>query len=203
VRKRKLNAITGLKFVGFITLLACGAAQAEGLRIGLEYEFEKDKKTGMRSDAFALEPGWEFPKGSLINLVELLIDRSRDRNADSDGFREKETKLFVRIRHSRSLTDNLAYYVRGGIGRSLSNEDDFTYAYMEAGLQYEIGPRWEWTAGLREINAIDGTAGERVGKFITGPSFSFDKNNEVELRYVRAFRDKDTRAWQIGYTHSF
>jgi len=192
-----------MKCLGWVILFACGAAQAEGFRIGLEYELEKDRKTGMRSDAVALEPGWEFPRGSLINLVELLIDHSRDRNAGNDGSREKETKIFVRLRHSRSFTDNLAYYVRGGVGRSLSNEDDFTYAYIEAGLKYEIHPRWEWTAGLREGNSIDGTDGERFGKFITGPSFSFDKNNEVGLRYLQGFRDKDTRAWQIGYTHKF
>jgi len=192
-----------LRYLGLIALLACGAAQAEGLRIGLEYEFEKDRKTGMRSDAVGFEVGWEFSKDSLINRVELLLDHSRDRNADSDGFREKEAKVFVRLLHSRSFTDSLAYYVRGGVGSSLNNEDGFTYAYIEAGLKYEIGTRWEWTAGLREINAIDGTGGERVSKFITGPSFSFDKNNEVELRYVRAFRDKDARAWQLGYTHKF
>jgi hypothetical protein len=201
--KSRLTTITVLNCLGFITLLAWGAAHAEGFRIGLEYELQKDRKTGITSDAFALEPGWEFPQDSLVNLVELLIDHSRDRSADGDGFREKETKLFVRLRHSRSVTGQLAYYVRGGVGRSLNNEDDFTYGYIEVGLRYEIGPRWEWTAALREGNSLDGTDGERVGKFITGPSFSFDRNNEVELRFVRAFRDKDTRAWQIGYTHKF
>jgi hypothetical protein len=194
---------TRLRYLGFIALLACGASQADGARIGLEYESEKDRKTGRMNDAFTLKPGWEFPKDGLINLVELLIDRNRDRDADSDGIRAKETKLFLRIRHSGSITDRLAYYVRGGVGRSFNNEHDFSYAYIEPGLKYEISPRWEWTAALREGNSIDGTEGERFGKFITGPSFSFDKNNEVELRYVRAFRDKDARAWQIGYTHRF
>jgi hypothetical protein len=192
--------------VGFLVcalLFGWSAAHAEGARIGVEYEREKDRKTGVMNDAFTLKPGWEFPRSSLVNLVELLIDRNRDRNADSEGIRAKETKLFVRLRHSRSFTDNLAYYVRGGVGHSINNEDNFTYAYIEAGLKLEINPKWEWTAALREGNAIDGTDGERFGKFITGPSFSFDKNNEVEVRYVRAFRDKDARAWQIGYTHKF
>jgi hypothetical protein len=192
-----------LKCLWFIILLACSVAHAEGFRIGFEYELEKDRKTGARSDALALKPGWEFPKDSLINVVELLIDHSRDRNVDTDGFRERETKLFIRLRHNRRVTDDLAYYIRGGVGRSLNNDDDFSYAYVEAGLKYEISARWEWMAGLREVNSIDGTDGHRVGKFITGPGFSFDKNNELELRYVRAFRDKDTRAWQIGYTRRF
>ena len=192
-----------MRSLGLIALFACGAAQADGPRIGLEYESEKDRRTGMMNDAFTLKPGWEFPQHSFINLVELLIDRNRDRDVDSDGGRARETKLFVRLRHSRNFTDTLGYYVRGGVGRSMNNEHDFSYAYIEAGLKLEISPRWEWTAALREGNSIDGTDGERFGKFITGPSFSFDKNNEVELRYVRAFRDKDARAWQIGYTHKF
>ena len=192
-----------MKRVAFVLFVACGVAHAEGARVGFEYEAEKDRKTGVMNDAFTLKPGWELPRGSPLDLVELLIDRNRDRRADSEGVRERETKLFVRLRHSGNLTGNLAYYIRGGIGRSMNNQDDFTYVYIEPGLKYEISPRWEWTAGLREGNSIDGTEGERFGKFITGPSFSFDKNNEVELRYVRAFRDKDARAWQIGYTHRF
>src|SRR5688572_20113716 len=197
------NEIAVAKLASLLLLVACGAAHANGPRISLEYEAEKDRKTGVTNDALTLSPGWELPKDSPIDLVELLIDRNRDRHADSDGVRERETKLFVRVRHSGNISDNLGYYIRGGVGRSMNNQADFTYAYIETGLKYEISPRWEWTVGLREGNSIDGTDGERFGKFITGPSFSFDKNNEVELRYARAFRDKDARAWQIGYTHRF
>jgi hypothetical protein len=184
-------------------LFACGAAHAEGARIGLEYESEKDNKTGMMNDAFTLKPGWEFSKDSLINLVELLIDRNQDANADSNGIRARETKLFVRLRHSRNFNDNIAYYVRGGVGRSINNQHDFSYAYIEAGLKYEFNERWEWTLAVREINSIDGTSGQHVRKLITGPSFSVDKNNEFEFRYVKGYGDKDVKSWQIGYTHRF
>jgi hypothetical protein len=192
-----------LKCVALVISCACGVAHADGARIGLEYESEKDKKTGMMNNAFTLKPGWEFRKDSLINLVEVLIDRNQDADADSDGIRAKETKLFIRLRHSRNFTENIAYYVRGGVGRSMNNQDNFSYAYVEAGLKYELNRRWEWTLALREINSIDGTDGQRVTKVITGPSFSLDKNNELELRYVRGYRDKDVESWQIGYTHKF
>ena len=115
-----------MRYLGFIALLACGAAQADGARIGLEYELEKNRKTVVMNDAFTLKPGWEFPKGSPINLVELLIDRNRDRDADSNGDQARETKLFVRLRHSGSFTDTLGYYIRGGVGRSMNNEENFS-----------------------------------------------------------------------------
>jgi hypothetical protein len=198
-----MKEIDTLKCLGLAILFACGAAHAEGARIGLEHESEKDNKTGMMNRAFTLKPGWEFPKDSPINLVELLIDRNQDDKADGDGIRARETKLFVRLRHGRKLTDATAYYVRGGVGRSINNQDNFSYAYIEPGLKYEINRRWEWTVALREINSIDGTDGQRVTKIITGPSFSFDKNNELEVRYVRGYRDKDVQSWQIGYTHKF
>jgi hypothetical protein len=201
--RRIAKGTNSWKCLGLVTLFACGVAHADGPRIGLEYESEKDNKTGMMNNAFTLKPGWEFPKDSPINLVELLIDRNQDANAASDGIRARETKLFVRLRHSRNLTDHIAYYIRGGVGRSINNQDNFSYAYIEAGLKYEINQRWEWTVALREINSIDGTRGQRVTKFITGPSFTLDKNNELELRYVRGYRDKDVQSWQIGYTHKF
>jgi hypothetical protein len=192
-----------MKCFGLLLLFACGAVHATGARIGLEYEREKDKRSGMSSNAFTVEAGWEFEKDSLINLVELSVERSRDAEVDSEGFRERETQVFVRLRHNRMLNDSVGYYVRGGIGRSFNNERNFSYAYIEPGLKFEFNDRWEWTVGLREINSIDGTPRQRVRKLITGPSYSFDKRNEIELRYVNASRDKDTRSWSFGYTHKF
>ena len=192
-----------LKYLGLIILFVCGAAHADGARIGLEYESEKDKKTGMMNDSFTLKPGWEFSKDILINLAELLIDRNQDAGADSNGFRARESKLFLRLRHGRNLGDGIAYYVRGGAGRSTNNQRNFGYAYVEPGLKLEFGERWEWTLAIRKINSIDGTRGQNVRKFIAGPSFSLDKNNEIEFRFVKAYGDKDLASWQIGHTHRF
>jgi hypothetical protein len=192
-----------MKCFGFLLLFACGAVHAAGVRIGLEYEREKDNKSGMSSNALTVEPGWEFEKDSLINLVELSVERSQDAGADSGGFRERETKVFVRLRHNRMLNDSVGYYVRGGAGRSFNNERNFSYGYIEPGLKLEFNDRWEWTAGLRAINSIDGAPGQRVRKFITGPSYSLDKRNELELRYLRSHGDKDVTSWSLGYTHKF
>lgn len=192
-----------MKYLGLLVLFAYSAAHADGARIGLEYESEKDNKTGMMNDAVTVKPGWEFSKDSLINLVELLIDRNQDADADSDGLRARETKLFVRLRHNRNFNEDIGYYIRGGVGRSINNQQNFNYAYVEPGLKFKFNEKWEWTFAFREINSIDGTDGQHVQKYITGPSFSFDKSNELELRYIRGYGDKDLTSWQIGYTHKF
>ena len=192
-----------MKCFGLFLLFACGAVHAAGARIGFEYERENDNRSGMSSNAFTVEPGWEFEKDSLINLVELTVERSQDAKADSDGFRERESKVFVRLRHNRMLNDNVGYYMRGGVGRSFNNERNFSYGYIEPGLKFEFNDRWEWMAGLRAINSIDGTPGQRVRKFITGPSYSLDKRDEIELRYLKSHGDKDVTSWSLGYTHKF
>jgi len=184
-------------------MFAYASAQAEGLRIGFEYESERDNKTEIMNDAITLKPGWEFAGDSLINLVELLIERNQDAIADSPGFRARETKLFLRFRHNRKFNDSIGCYIRGGVGRSINNQQNFNYAYIEPGLKYEFKERWEWTLAVRESNSIDGTTGQHVRKYITGPSFSLDKSNEIEIRYVRGFVDKNLTSWQIGYTHRF
>jgi len=192
-----------MRYLGLVVLFAYGAADADGARIGLEYESEKDNETGMMNDAVTVKPGWEFSKESLINLVELLIDRNQDANADSDGLRARETKLFIRLRHNRNFNESIGYYVRGGVGRSINNQQNFNYAYVEPGLKYKFNEKWEWTLAFRKINSIDGTDGQRVRKYITGPSFGLDKNNELEFRYVKGYGDKDLKSWQVGYTHKF
>lgn len=192
-----------MKYLALVVLFACGAAHADGARIGLEYESEKDNKTGMMNDAVTVKPGWEFSEDSLINLVEFLIDRNQDANADNSGLRARETKLFVRLRHSRNFSESISYYIRGGVGRSINNQRNFNYAYIEPGLKYQFNEKWEWTLAFREINSIDGTGGQRVRKYIAGPSLSFDKDNELEFRYVKGYGDKDVKSWQVGYTHKF
>jgi len=188
---------------GLLAVCTCGCAQAEGPRLALEYETEKDRRSGIRSHAFTAKPGYELAPGSPINLVELLIERSEDAAADEHGFRERETKLFLRLRHAGSISATASYYLRGGIGRSFNNERDFTYANIEPGLKYELSERWEWTIAVRFIDAIDGTDGQRVRKYITGPSLAIDKYNELELRYVRGTGDRSVSSWSVGYVHRF
>lgn len=192
-----------MRYLGLVVLFAYGAAHAGGARIGLEYESEKDNKTGMMNDAVTVKPGWEFSEDSLISLVELLIDRNEDANADRNGLRARETKLFVRLRHNRNVNKSIGYYIRGGVGRSINNQQNFNYAYIEPGLKYTFNEKWEWTLAFREINSIDGTDGRHVQKYITGPSFSLDKSNELEFRYIKGYADKDLKSWQVGYTHKF
>jgi hypothetical protein len=192
-----------MKSLGFLVLVACGVAHADGPRIGLEYESERDNKTGMMNAAVSVKPGWEFSGNSLINLVELIIDRNRDDLADGSGFRAGETKLFVRLRHNRKLSESLGYYLRGGVGRSINNQNNFNYAYIEPGLKYTFGQKWEWTLAIRKTDSIDGTDGQSVLKVIAGPSFSLDRQNEIELRVIRGDGDKDLTAWQVGYTYRF
>ncbi len=192
-----------MKYLGWAVIFACGAAQADGARVGIEYEREKDNRSGISNNSITVKPGWEFAKGSPINLIELLIDRNGYTSAADDGFRGRETKLFVRLRHSGGLNDRVGQYIRGGVGRSFNNQRDFNYAYVEPGLKIELSEHWEWTLAWRESDSISGTAGQRVRKLIAGPSYSFDKYNEIELRYAKGGRDKDFGAWSIGYLRKF
>jgi hypothetical protein len=192
-----------IELAGVLAVCTCIWAHAEGPRLAIELESEKDRNSGIRSYAVSAKPGWEFSRSSPVNLVELLIERSEDAERDEHGVRERETKLFLRARHVGNVTARASYYIRGGIGRNFNNERDFTYANIEPGLKYELTDRWEWTLAVRFIDAIDGTDGQRVRKYITGPSFAFDKANELELRYARGTGDKDLTSWSLGFTHRF
>lgn len=88
-----------IRYLGLALFAICGVTHAAGARIGLEHEREEDTRCGMHSNAFTGE-------------------------ADSTGFRERETKVFVRLCRNRKLNDSVGYYVRGGVGRSLNNGRD-------------------------------------------------------------------------------
>ena len=191
------------KLIPFALAVVSVCANADGPRIGVEFESEKDNKSGMVNHAVTLMPGWDFSKESVINRVELLIERNQDTKANSDGTTAKENKLFLRLRHNGSLGGDWSYYLRGGVGRAFNSEGDMNYAYVEPGLKYVLAPQWTWTAAYREINSIDGTKGQRVHKFIAGPSFDLDKKNGFDFRYVKGDGDKDVTAWVVEYVHKY
>ena len=184
-------------------LLVSNLAYAEGARIGVEFESERDNRTGMVNNALTLAPGWQFAANNFISRVELLVEHNEDNKADSAGVRAHENKLFVRLRHSGDFTENIGYYIRGGLGRKFNSEGGGNYGYVEPGVKYKFGREWEGVVAIREVNAIDGARGQHVRKFIIGPNFNFDRYNELEFRYVKGSQDKDLRAWVIEYVHKY
>jgi hypothetical protein len=148
----KLRSATAGTLGAVVLLGACASAEAEGFRFEFEYESEHDRRTHQRAHAVSLKPGWQFPADHLINMVEFLVEREQGAHRDADGSRERETKFFLRLRHNGKLAESVSYYIRGGVGRSLGDGRNFTYAYVEPGVNYEINERWEWSAGLRHTS---------------------------------------------------
>ena len=194
---RPLEALTIV-----LSLSVAAAAHAQGPLIGVEIERERDRDAGTNSHAVTLKPGWRFAEGGVIDRIELLIEREIAEK-DADGERERATRIFLRARHSGNLSQTLKYYVQGGVGRNFNNERDFSYAYIEPGLRYQLGERWEWTLGLREIAAIDGRDGERVHKLVVGPTFKLAPGHDIEVHYMRSTGDKHQHAWSIEYERKF
>jgi hypothetical protein len=191
------------KVIALALCVICGVARAEGPLVGLEFESEKNNKSGITNQAVDIVPGWEFSEKNLINRIELLIEGNKDTSADAEGVTAKENKLFVRIRHDGKFTDTLGYYIRGGVGRSFNNEGNFNYAYVEPGVEYEFADKWAWLVAVRDTNSIDGTSGHHVTQFRTGPTFDLDKSNELEFLYVKGTGDADLTSWVLEYVHKF
>ena len=192
-----------MKSLCLALLFVCGAALAEGPRLGLEYESEKDNNTGMVNHAWTVIPGWEFAEDRFINSIELLMEHNADTRADSDGIRARENKLFLRLRHNGEFSDRWGYYVRGGVGRSFNNERDFYYAYVEPGLEFKVSEHWPLTLALREIDAIDSTPNQHANKLIFGPGYEPDEHNEFEFRYVKGSGNSNDRSWVVEYVRKF
>lgn len=190
-----------IRSLALALLLSNAAVHAEGARLGVEFEAERDQRSGITNHAVTLAPGWEFSENSLLSRVELLVERNRDLAADDDGVFAKERTLFLRLRHDGELSERFGYYVRGGVGRSTNNEHDFNYAYIEPGIEFKINDAWEWVFADREINSIDGTAGKRGHKFYLGPNVDIGQHNELEFRYVKGSGDHHVESWLIEYVY--
>jgi hypothetical protein len=193
------NYLVGLTLC--VLCVSCGAASAEGFQIAGEYEYLRYSDTGISNRAFSIIPGWRFPDEQYLSRLELLLEGNQDDRADVHGSPYTETKAFVRLRHTGELTDQLGYYVRGGVGRSLNNVQDFNYGYIEPALEYSFNDAWDGVVGYRQTNALDGTPGQRLGEIRFGPDWNLTKHHTLEVRYVRGKGDVRETTWVLEYVY--
>jgi hypothetical protein len=156
-------------------------------RIGFEYEYEKSATSDNANTALAVMPGIQWKDG-WINRAELYLEGNQDKMwSNGTTGNTTETKVGVRIRKDFILGNGFGGYVRGLVGRSMSNEDNYNYAYWEPALKYDFNKQWGMTASYRLIRSIDGTTGHDKNKFRIGPNWNIDDHHTIELRYVKAY----------------
>ena len=104
------------------------------------------------------------------------------------------------------IDNTWALFVRGLVGRELSNSENFNYTYVDTGIHFERGA-FGFMAGLRFQRTLDGTPGHDRNKFRFGPSYEMDAHHEIELRFIRAWnvqtRKLDSDALIAEYTYKF
>lgn len=156
-------------------------------RVGFEYEYEKSAKGDGNNTAFAVMPGIQWKDG-WITRAELYLEGNQDKMWENGSTgNTTETKVGIRLRKDFTLGNGFGGYVRGLVGRAMSNEDNFNYAYIEPALKYDFNKTWGMTASYRMIRSIDGSTGHDKNKFRIGPNWNIDDHNTIELRYVKAY----------------
>jgi hypothetical protein len=182
------------KIILFLSLISSLAFADEGRpRIGFEYEYEKSATSSTTNTAMAVMPGIQWKEG-MINRAELYLEGNQDNMWENGSTgNTTETKVGVRLRKDFKFGGNFGGYVRGLVGRSMSSDDNYNYAYWEPALKYDFNKQFGVTASYRIIRSIDGSTGHDKNKLRIGPNFNIDDHHSIELRYVRAY----------GAEHSF
>ena len=116
-------------------------------RITFEYEHEKNTHDygSTPNNAVSIFPGIQWkgdarPLG-FITRAELMLEGNQDHgNLGSSGVgRTTETKMGVRVRSDGEIAGRWGYYVRGLVGQSWNNEQNFAYWYIEPALKTDFG----------------------------------------------------------------
>ena len=175
------------KLFVLLAMVSCIAAAETGQpRVAFEYEHET-AKSGGNNIAYSVYPGVQWKDGWL-NRAELMLEGNQDNmydNGKTGG--NTQTKMGVRLRTDFKLGAGFSAYVRGLVGHAMSNEGNYSYAYVEPAVKYSFNETWSWTVSDRIIRSIDGTDGKDVNKIRFGPNWDINKNNVLELRYVKVY----------------
>jgi len=174
--------------------------------LGLEFEHQKMAFGAGHANSLTLVPGLSFKNG-FIHKVDVLIEAERE-NEIEDGVNEKKRvkKLALRLKKNFEIDNTWALFVRGLVGRELSNSENFNYTYVDTGIHFERGA-FGFMAGLRFQRTLDGTAGHDRNKFRFGPSYEMDAHPDIVLRFIRSWnvqtRKLDSDALIAEYTYKF
>ena len=156
-------------------------------RIGFEYEYEKNAVGDGNNAGVSLYPGIAWKDG-WITRAELMLEGNQDKawSNGSEG-NTTQTKVGIRLRKDFTLGNGFGGYVRGLVGRAMSNEDNYNYAYWEPALKYDFNKTWGMTASYRLIRSIDGSTGHDKNKFRIGPNWNINDHHGIEFRYVKTY----------------
>lgn len=191
-------------------------------RITFEYEHEKntDAYGSTPNTAVSIFPGIQW-KGNarplgFITRAELMLEGNQDHGklGNSGTGNTTETKMGVRLRSDGEIAGRWGYYVRGLVGQSWNNEQNFTYWYIEPALKTDLGDvakGLSWTTSYRVVRTFNRSEEYKSAdrnKIRFGPNYDFDSKNGVELRYVLATDPNNddklrSRAFVAEYVHKF
>jgi hypothetical protein len=201
-------------FVVLLMLSNFAFAESGQPRVAFEYEHETSKNGG-NNIAFSMYPGIQWKEGWL-NRAELMLEGNQDNMYDNGKTgNNTQTKMGVRLRTDFKLGAGFSGYVRGLVGRAMSNEENYDYVYLEPAIKYSFNNTWSWTVSDRIIRTMDGTDGKDVNKLRFGPNWEINKNNVLELRYALVYYAdshnilnpnngaRKADAWILEYAYKF
>jgi hypothetical protein len=195
--------ITALLFGAFVNSSYAGG------QVNFEYEHEKSK-TGVYNDALTVSPGYNLT-GSFIDRVELQLEG----NQNEGTTHATQTKVGVRVRKNFDIGAGFNAFTRVYVGRAMSADENFSFAYWEPGVKYTFNPTLSLTTSYRAIRTIDNSRSYDVNKLRIGPNFQLTKSDDVEIRYVKAWNSdshsfinlangtENSTAVVLEYTHKF
>ncbi len=182
--------------LGSFMMMLSSASFAAG--IAFEYEAEKEKATGVWSDTLYVMPKFDINQ-PLVDSVEILLGRSQDRS----GEKTTANTLGIRLRKNAELSDKFEGFARIAIAKSFSDAGDWSWAYIEPGIEYKLSHSWSFGLSDRLQNSIDGSANRRTNSLRVGPNYEISHNSELEMRYISTSGDYDSESYMIEYSLHF
>lgn len=176
------------------SLLMMLSTESFAAEIAFEYEAEKEKATGVWSDTLYVMPKFEINQ-PLADSVEILLGRSQDRSGENTT----ANTLGVRLRKNAELSNNLEGFARIAVAKSFSDRGDWSWAYVEPGIEYKLSHNWSLGLSDRLQNSIDGSANRRTNSLRIGPNYEIDQNSELEMRYISTSGDYDSESYMVEY----
>lgn len=190
-------------------LLAPAGANADGFadsktKLGIEFELENGAGNREQSRGITLVPGIKLDN-RWINMVELLLEGAQDYDRQR-GEHSRERKIGVRIRHELPLSADAKVVLRGLLGQSHQDAEDFLYYYLEPSFKYAFR-HFEMMLGYRFVHGIDAGKAHDLHKLRIGPSIDLTERSEIEFRWARSWNmhtgQHVSDAYIVEYTQRF
>jgi hypothetical protein len=105
--------------------------------------------------------------------------------------------------YAYNINQDIALYIRGGLGEKFSSSDNFSYYSVEPGIKTQITSNIVGKVGYRYRDSFSDLGDDKTNTFRLGIEYALNKINAITIGVDRSYGNSEFVGYNVGYLVKF